>query len=342
MPEFPALWSGRETGWLSTGNHCEWTQPVKGSNTGFRPRFPEHLPFLMSLRLEMLQVARLAPQMLGDSAPLVESFVRSQRHASGGFTDRTGKPDVYYTVFGLDSLLALQADIDTALTHRFLDQVTIDASVDLVHLCCLARCWTAIDHRDRAMELLPRIERYRSADGGYSPGNNRPQGTVYGGFLAAGAYLDLGQQPPDPLSLVQSFKLLETPDHGWANEARMAAGSTNATAAAITLLRNLSMPVHQGVADWLLRQHHPQGGFVAAPGTPLPDLLSTATALHALSGLQINLGPICEPCLDFLDSLWTNEGSFHGHWHEDQLDVEYTFYGLLALGHLSIAADPPH
>ena len=25
-----------------------------------------------------------------------------------------------------------------------------------------------------------------------------------------------------------------------------------------------------------------------------------------------------------------------GHWHEDELDTEYTFYGLLALGHLSV------
>ena len=29
---------------------------------------------------------------------------------------------------------------------------------------------------------------------------------------------------------------------------------------------------------------HPMGGFLAAPQAPIPDLLSTATALHALSG----------------------------------------------------------
>ena len=42
-----------------------------------------------------------------------------------------------------------------------------------------------------------------------------------------------------------------------------------------------------------------------------------------------------KPCLDFLDSLWTNQGSFYGHWADHHLDAEYTFYGLLALGHLA-------
>ena len=37
---------------------------------------------------------------------------------------------------------------------------------------------------------------------------------------------------------------------------------------------------------------------------------------------------------DYLDTLW-NGTSFYGHWAEEELDVEYTFYALLALGHLS-------
>ena len=59
-------------------------------------------------------------------------------------------------------------------------------------------------------------------------------------------------------------------------------------------------------------------------------------ALHALAGLQAPIDSIKEQCLDFIDTLWTNEGSFHGHWHEDVLDCEYTFYGLLALGHCAL------
>ena len=68
----------------------------------------------------------------------------------------------------------------------------------------------------------------------------------------------------------------------------------------------------------------------------MPDLLSTATALHALSGLHADLESIKEPCLDFIDSLWTNRGTFYGTWDEETADCEYTYYALLALGHLSL------
>ena len=36
------------------------------------------------------------------------------------------------------------------------------------------------------------------------------------------------------------------------------------------------------------------------------------------------------------DSLWNAAGGFHGNWTDDTLDCEYTYYGLLALGHLSL------
>ena len=68
----------------------------------------------------------------------------------------------------------------------------------------------------------------------------------------------------------------------------------------------------------------------------MPDLLSTATALHALAGLEVSFATVKELCLDFVDSLWTNEGGFYGQWGDDHLDCEYAFYGLLALGHLSL------
>jgi prenyltransferase beta subunit len=89
-------------------------------------------------------------------------------------------------------------------------------------------------------------------------------------------------------------------------------------------------------AEWLLARQHPSGGFLASPTAPLPDLLSTATTLHALARLECELsGEARERCLDFVDSLWNAAGGFHGHWADDHLDAEYTFYGLLALGHLA-------
>jgi len=86
-----------------------------------------------------------------------------------------------------------------------------------------------------------------------------------------------------------------------------------------------------------MAQQHPNCGFLAVPGAPLPDLLSTATALHALACLERRIpSTVHERCLDFIDTLWSADGGFHGHWADDHLDAEYTYYGLLALGHLSL------
>lgn len=294
----------------------------------------------MSVRLQMLQVARLAGRSLGDSSELVRDFFRSQLSPEGAGFDRAGRPDLYYTVFALNGFTALQMELPTSRTESWLRSFNDGAGLDLVHLSSLARCWTAIERKlpsDLAKKLLARIETFRKSDGGYDVNPKNPHGTAYGAFLALGAYQDFGKLPPKPLSIVQSLKRLESADHAWNNAPGMPVGSTNPTAGAVTLLRQLHLPVNDAVGHWLLAQLHPQGGFLAVPGAPMPDLLSTATALHALSTLELRLSAEArERCLDFVDSLWSAKGGFHGHWADDHLDAEYTFYGLLALGHLSV------
>jgi hypothetical protein len=296
----------------------------------------------MSMRLEMLQVARLAPKLLRESAELVRQFLQSQQNEDGGFRDRSGKSDLYYTVFGLDGLLALQAEVPSDRVAAYLESFGDGEGLDFVHLCCLARAWATIstpvrpDSGPPAGEIMRRIEAFRARDGGYHSARGCESGTAYAAFLAVGAYQDFRADLHDSMRLVQSLKFLETKDGAWANERNVPVGSTNATAAVITTLRNLNVPVNQSAADWLLARCHPDGGFLAAPGAPIPDLLSTATALHALAGLQVSFDGVKEKCLDFIDTLWTNEGAFHGQWADDHVDCEYTYYGLLALGHLSL------
>jgi len=115
----------------------------------------------------------------------------------------------------------------------------------------------------------------------------------------------------------------------------MPAGSTPATAAAAVVLRQLGQIVPDELGRWLLARQDGSGGFLAAPGAPLADLLSTATALHALACLGAPMEGGRDACLDFIDSLWTGRGGFRGHLADTASDCEYTFYGLLALGCLS-------
>ena len=99
----------------------------------------------VSIRLEMLQVARLAPKVLGpEVTELVAKFLRAQQSDNGGFKDRKGVSDLYYTVFGLDALTALQQPFDVERVRLFAQSFGDGAGLDFVHLCALARCWAAI------------------------------------------------------------------------------------------------------------------------------------------------------------------------------------------------------
>jgi len=288
----------------------------------------------------MLQVARLAPKLLGDAADLVVQFLRSTQTPEGGFADRGGRADLYYSVFAIEGLFALRADLPLPAFKRYLQSFGGGDGLDFVHACCLARCWAMFREdppsADVRHAILAKIEACRAPDGGYAARPGDDIGTVYHSFLAMGAYQDLQTEAPDARRVVDCVRALRQPDGGYANQRDLPVGLTPPTAAAVTLLRHFNDPPDEQVGDWLMTRHFPQGGFFATPDAPIPDLLSTATALHALSGLKRDLDPVRETTLDFIDTLWTTQGGFLGSWEDETLDAEYTYYGLLALGHLAV------
>jgi hypothetical protein len=286
----------------------------------------------------MQRAAGSARTQLRDAADRVADFLKSQFRDDGGACNRSGDSDLYYTVFALEGLLALGADPPFEAIRRYLTCFEDGEGLDFVHIACLIRCWSAMPggglDTDAAGRMLRRIESHRSTDGGYHGEPDRETGTVYHGFLALGAYQDLGATLPHTEGLIRNVSALQTADGAFANEHGLKLGTTPATAAAATLMRHLGAPLPAGLADWLLASWYEQGGFLAMPAAPFPDLLSTATALHALAGMGVPLDGIRDGCLDFLDALWTGR-AFHGHRADDVEDCEYTYYALLALGHLS-------
>ena len=287
----------------------------------------------------MLQVARLAPTLLGDSRELVTAFLHRSVNADGGFPDRSGQSDLYYTVFGLDGLLALGQDVPRPIAS-FLEGFGDGRDLDFVHLACLAHAWAASSRTGPPLRVraavIDRLNTFRSDDGGFAASEGAAIGTAYACFLALDAFEDLAEGVPEAPAMLRCLDGLRAADGGYANHAGAELGSTPATAAAVVLMRHLDRAPDERVVSWLLARSHQDGGFVAAPNVPMPDLLSTATALHALAALHADLEPLRENCLNFLDTLWTGAGGFYGSWADSQLDCEYTYYGLLALGHLSL------
>ena len=285
----------------------------------------------MTLRRDMMTAAKMAAPLLGDRAELVAGFLLGQIHDDGGFKGRGPDSDLYYTVFGVEALIALKAGLPFGRIETFLHRFN-PKDQDLVHLACLGRCRADLaDSKGQAIDpvvrdgLLQAVKAYKEA-------------SIYECFLTLGLYQDLGWDLPDAAKVVDRIHSLQMPDGGFTNTASMQVGATPATAAAITVLHYLGQPIPKPAIGFLSSQVHPSGGFSVfpCPGSPIaPDLLSTATALYALTLAGQSLGGIRQPCLGFVESLWSPQGGFRGTATDPVVDCEYTLYGLLALGHLA-------
>ena len=282
----------------------------------------------------MLTSAKRSANLLGESASLVVSFVRGQLTDAGGFRGRTPLPDLYYSLFALESLIALDAAGPTEDTVAWIASFRDGADLDMVHLACLARCRAALGQTGDTQAILRRIEAYRSDDGGYAENPSQATGTAYGSFLALGARQDIGAPVSDPDALLKSLAGLQRPEGGFGNSTDIPGASVPATAAAITVRRHLGCGVNEAARAWLAGQIRPDGGMGAWSGAPAGDLLSTAVGLHALRHCGMTFDDVRQQCLDFIDSLWSSRGGFRGHQDDATLDCEYAFYGLLALGSL--------
>ena len=79
---------------------------------------------------------------------------------------------------------------------------------------------------------------------------------------------------------------------------------------------------------WLQARQDETCGFHATDEAPIPDLLSTAVALFTLR----LVGAEVRDATDFIHAHWLDNGGFAPTVLDDYSDVEYVFYGLLALG----------
>jgi hypothetical protein len=286
----------------------------------------------------MIQTASLSRRVLNDASELVQEFVLSKLNADGGFQDRCGLSDIYYTVFGLECLKSLKVPLPKEQVQKYLDSFGFGEKLDLVHLTSLIRCLAnlEVDFSSRRSGFLEQLERYRSADGGFNTERNLQEGTGYAAFLVYGSMQDLSVDNYDRQLLRNSIKNLRVGNGSYGMLKGQTDGATPTTAAATVALFDMGERDFKETEKWLINNFClTKGGFYAIPNAPMPDLLSTATALHTLSILGTDLKPFKNSCLDFVDSLWTSKGSFYGTWADDILDVEYTMYALLALGHLA-------
>lgn len=286
-----------------------------------------------SITIKMLKTIERGRESLSDEArELIAEFISSQKGENGGFVDKQGREDVYYSSFGWLLQFVFGIENDTKAMEAYLDKVE-PAAADVIHYAAYMRCrLIATAQRGyglgAVMTLFKRHKLRRAEEFDIWP--NDDSKSPYSQFIWLSLLEDSNNVElwNDNNSLSEYIAL----DGGYANLKRQSEGSVNATAAALMVrgAREGFDAKQQGV-EYLLKAQTVTGGFKATESTPMPDLLSTATALFTLRCYDVKPHYSTK---EFIEAHWLNCGGFTATLLDNSCDVEYLFYGLLALGTL--------
>jgi geranylgeranyl transferase type-2 subunit beta len=277
-------------------------------------------------------------------------WLQQQQRSDGGFAGREGQSDPYYTAFGLRGLLVVDG-ITEEVARRvavFLhDQFSTNLGVvDLVSLVFGASI-IEMTHGHEVLANMPgarqriidTLEALRGNDGGYNkvPGGNAS--STYQTFLNLLCFELIGHQVDDADAIIRFLNSQRVVDGGF-REIRVAKrAGVNPTAAGIGALKTLGRldpPQEAETIDFLADMRTDEGGLSANDRISLADLLSSCTGMVTMCDLQATGELHLHGLRQYALSMQRSEngkptGGFHGFAFDQEVDVEYTFYGLALL-----------
>ena len=233
----------------------------------------------------------------------------------GGFADRGGKTDLYYSLFGCFVAEALSVNEIVPALKDYIKRSVTQESLSGIHLFCGAILYSKLHGFDATTEKLRKKVEIELE-------NNNGSKSEYNYFIGLLT-----------LYYIQDYRFilkLKKKITGFSNEKE---SPCSLAAAEAVINRVLGKSVKE-VEIKLKSFYRGNGGFVALQKAPITDLLSTAVALYALHFIDSDLTNIKPDCLTFVDNLYLN-GGFRATELDFDIDIEYTFYGLLALGALT-------
>ena len=316
---------------------------------------PDVEPYLTRLTTRLLDGVERLPEELRERHA---TYLLEAQNSDGGFSGREGGSDLYYTGFALRSLAVLQS-LNTDVCGRagdFLRAKLHGSAVGVVDFFSLVvSCYLVplgggpdvladapADWRDRVAMTL---ETFRTPDGGYGKAPNLPHGSTYTSFLVVLCLQLLDRPIPEPSRLVAFVKSRRRDDGGYVEISAMKRSGTNPTAAGVGLLQILGEPdepAREGTASFLAALPSQfEGGLRANDRIPAADLLSTFTGGWTLDQLGASDRLDWPAVRDYAYECERPIGGFRGGLWDEQVDVEYTFYGLgtLALAALKMEGD---
>jgi len=286
-----------------------------------------------------------------ESRKLIKDFIYSQWSEHGGFVNRSGEVDLYYTAFGLDCAAALKLEINKNKAKEYLNRFTDIEALDSVHLVSLNRCWRRVGEVPKIIKdsisrrtvselsLLADKLKLLTHDG---PGDSTIEINHVNKIKFYEIFVLLTEAEISLWSLMAELGRKLVLPFNILNESVGSliidyVGGTTTVVAAVTMMFDELRVKNRFLVEHLLRMQCENGGFFASPRAKKPDLLSTAAAVHALSYVMgdcykyyINV----EAHAGFVEDLWKESGGFVADLTDNQADCEYTYYGLMCAGNL--------
>ncbi len=240
------------------------------------------------------------------------SFIKGKQTEQGGFSDRGGKCDLYYTLFGFYIAEAFSVTDVMKPLKKYVSSTVSTNNLSGVYLYCGAILYAKLIGHDAITEKL----RKQIVADLTKTGTKQPE---YAGFLGILA-----------LYYLEDFKNIQRAINQYNRSISLKENPCPVVAASVVLMEMAGNRKPQAV-EMLKSFYRESGGFAALHRTQSEDMLSTGVALYALHFLEADIRLIKPDCLSFVDSLYEN-GGFRAVSTDSMTDVEYTFYGLLALG----------
>lgn len=258
----------------------------------------------------------------------VFQFLISQQNADGGFIDRGGRPDLYYSLFGMMLLKASPlnppkgdlADGSGALyqLRQFLVRQSSSKIPGFIEKCCLALLQKELE--------TGRSSRLRTL---FSLGKSfwKERHSINLSYRSFVLFLTLD-------AVLPFRRIVKIGAKRMLARTTVDQHSPCSEVAAKVFLQKMMHRESSEDQELLMSFACDSGGFRAFQHSKQPDMLSTAVALFALGFAGSDLRLLKPDCLHFIQQNFV-DGAFLSGDGDPTTDLEYTFYGLLALGVLA-------
>lgn len=246
----------------------------------------------------------------------VAAFVGSQQAPNGGFFNRGGTPDFYYSLFGYWLSEALESDPLRDKLRTFIDSCDGKEPEGTVDLMALTLIRTSLSETEKKYSLRPVLRK----------------------LFKESAKIDLSYRFFLLLMILDAQnryrRTLMFFARTWLYFYRLPDNTPCSILAALVYVKSLAGLNFNREREKLLFLYENGSGFRVFGRVMHCDLLSTAVALFVLKETGYDLRIITPGCLEFAESNF-QAGAFMAGDGDQSLDLEYTFYGLIALGSLT-------